>query len=214
MKILSIRPERKHLSGVEFSEEYLPKGAKTNAQGLLLLDSDYIEEAKIKVGQVYEYTDIDKMFVESEKRRAKSRALWYLSRRDYASGELIKKLSESFPHAAAEYATARMCELGLIDDLRYARALAERLINLKGNPTSVTVRLMVQKGVDKELAQQVVAEREDNPKDVIKKLIENKYMCYLTDEKGFIKVYNALVRKGFSYSDVRRVLDTYRNSDY
>ena len=50
MKILSIRPERKHLSGVEFSEEYLPKGAKTNAQGLLLLDSDYIEEAKINGG--------------------------------------------------------------------------------------------------------------------------------------------------------------------
>ena len=73
---------------------------------------------------------------------------------------------------------------------------------------------MVQKGIEKELALRVVAEREDNPKDVIAKLIENKYYRYLTDEKGFIKVYNALVRKGFSYSDVRCVLDTYKNSDY
>ena len=214
MKILSIRPERKHLSGVEFSEEYLPKGAKTNAQGLLLLDSDYIEEAKIKVGNVYDYTDIDYIFIESEKRRAKSRALWHLSRRDYASGELVKKLCESYPRIAAEYAVARMCELRLIDDERYATALAERLINQKGNPPNITVRLMVQKGIEKELALRVVAEREDNPKDVIIKLIENKYYRYLTDEKGFIKVYNALVRKGFSYSDVRRVLDTYKNSDY
>ena len=51
MKIVSIRPERKHLSGIEFSEAYLPKGAKCNKQGLLLIDSDYIEEAKIKVAE-------------------------------------------------------------------------------------------------------------------------------------------------------------------
>ena len=183
MKVISIRPERKHLSGVEFSEDSLPQGAKKNPQGLLLLDSDYIIEAKIKVGNEYDYTDIDYMYMQSEKRRAKSRALWYISRRDYASGELLKKLCENFPYEASEYAVARMCELGLIDDLRYAKAVAENLINVKGNSPAIAVRLMVQKGVDKSLAQEVVLERDDNPKDVIKNLIENKYYRYLKDEK-------------------------------
>ena len=214
MKILSIRPERKHLSGIEFSEAYLPKGAKCNKQGLLLIDSDYIEEAKIKVGQVYEYTDIDEMYIESEKRRAKSRALWYLSRRDYASGELVNKLAQNFPHAAAEYAVCRMCELGLIDDRRYAEALAETLINIKGNAPKVAIMLMRQKGVDKELALEVVSSREDNLKEVIEKLIENKYERYLVNEKGFNRVYNALVRKGFSYGDVCRALEKYKQTDY
>ena len=63
-----------------------------------------------------------------------------------------------------------MCELGLIDDRRYAEALAETLINIKGNAPKVAVMLMRQKGVDKELALEVVSSREDNLKEVIEKV--------------------------------------------
>ena len=53
-----------------------------------------------------------------------------------------------------------------------------------------------------------------NLKEVIEKLIENKYERYLVNEKGFNKVYKALIRKGFSYGDVRRVLEKYKQTDY
>ena len=39
--------------------------------------------------------------------------------------------------------------------------------------------------------------------------MERKYERYLTDEKGVKKVKNALLRQGWSYSEVNAVLDLY-----
>ena len=50
------------------------------------------------------------------------------------------------------------------------------------------------------------------PKEQILALLQGKYAYKLTAERGFEKVYAALVRKGFSYSAVRQAMKKY-NSD-
>ena len=212
--ITAIMPRRKHLCGIKFSEEYIPEGARTDATGLLALDSDYIEEIGLKEGQEYEYSDIERMVFESDKRRAKNKALWLISRRDYSSNEMLKKLSEEFSFEASQSAVAKMCELSFIDDRRYAKHLAEKLIDIKGFAPKSAKFEMMKKGIDRELAEEILMERDDDPRESVKMLIEEKYKKYLVDEKGTRKVINALLRKGFSYGDIRTALEPYIEDNY
>lgn len=213
MILLEITPQRKHLTALRFSEKYLPAGAKEQKDGLLYLDSDFCIEKRLSKGKEFTCEQIDVLYLESEKRRAKAKALWLLSRRDYPSGLLQKKLKETFLSEAADYAVCRMVELGLVNDLSYAKALAESLINVKGVAPRQAPYIMAEKGVDLTLAKEVVAEREDNPIDSITRLVETKYLRKLKEPKGKEKVFAALVRKGFGYSDVRSVLDKYLSDE-
>lgn len=213
MILLEITPSRKHLTALRFSEEYLPEGAKPQKDGLIYLDSDFCVEKKLAKGNEFDYHEIDELYLESEKRRAKSKALWLLSRRDYPSGLLQKKLSETFNSEAADYAVCRMVELGLVNDTVYAKALAESLIKYKGVAPKHAPYLMAQKGVDLELAKEVVEMREDDPKESIAHLLETKYARKLSEPKGSEKVFAALVRKGFSYSDIRAVMEKYASDE-
>lgn len=214
MVLLEITPSRKHLTALRLSEEYFPLGLKPTPDGRVYLDSDFCLEKKLKSGISITYEELDALYLESEKRRAKSKALWLLSRRDYPSGLLQKKLKETFLPEAADYAVCRMVELGLVNDLSYAKALAETLIKVKGVAPSQAPYLMAQKGVDLSLAKEVVGEREDDPRDAITHLVETKYVKKLGEPNGDQKVFAALTRKGFSYSDIRSVLERYTNKDY
>ena len=214
MVLLEITPSRKHLTALRFSEEYLPEGAKLQKDGLIYLDSDFCVEKKLAKGTNFTEEEIDELYLESEKRRAKSKALWLLSRRDYPSGLLQKKLKETFAESAADYAVCRMVELGLVNDLAYAKALAESLIKYKGIAPRQAPYVMAEKGVDLGLAKEVLAERDDDPKESIKHLVETKYLRKLSEPKGNEKVFAALVRKGFGYSDIRSVLEQYTKEEF
>ena len=47
----------------------------------------------------------------------------------------------------------------------------------------------------------------------LRTLIEKKYLRYLDDEKGVNRVKNALVRLGYDYSDINRVLKEMSEDD-
>lgn len=214
MQLVNISVRRKHLTALKFSEPYLPEGAKPNEEGVLLIDSDLCIEKRLNIGMQLDSQDIDELFLESEKRRAKSYALWLLSRRDYSSGEMHKKINQKHSESVSDYTVCRMVELGLIDDVTYAKRLAESLINEKGVAPRQAVYLMANKGVDLQLAKEVLAERADDPRENIKRLVDTKYARKLRLEGGAEKVFSALIRKGFSYEDVRSVLSQLTENEY
>lgn len=72
---------------------------------------------------------------------------------------------------------------------------------------------MRQKGISKELANEILADYEDTVQERLKDLIECKYAGRLEDEDGVRKVKNALVRNGYSYKDVNIALEEYLNDD-
>lgn len=207
--VLEIKPPKKHLCAVFLDTDALPPDAPIDASGHLVLDSDYCEEIHLKAGQCFSDEELEALAAESERRRAKSRALWLLSRQNYCSGALLKKLSAVFSLDAAEYATARMCELKLIDDKAYAERLAEVMINEKKIAPKRAPYLMAAKGVDLQLAKETVLARADDPKVQIAELIERKYSAKIRDPKGAERTVAALQRKGFSWSDIRAVMRKY-----
>ena len=52
----------------------------------------------------------------------------YLSLRDHAAGELYQKLCRKFDAHSAAYAVARARELGLLNDVSFARRRAAELL--------------------------------------------------------------------------------------
>lgn len=207
MVLTNISVRRKHLTALRFSEDYMPIGAEKSDDGCLLIDSDYCVQKNLKCGQSFTEQEVDELSLESQKLRAKSKALWLLSRRDYSSGELQKKLKEKFTGEASDHAVYRMVELGLVNDQAYAKRLAEMLINVKGVAPRQAPYLMAQKGVELSLAKEVVSEREDDPRETIRRLIETKYARKLKEPRGTEKVFAALQRKGFGFADIRAVLE-------
>ena len=144
---------------------------------------------------------------ESLEKLAKERALQLLSGRSYTEKRLYDKLLE---HVGDEEisagAVARMIELGLVDDLGYARRYAADCVNLKGFSQSRTAAALRDRGIGKEIIEQVLDSMEENPQPVIARIIMRKYRRYLDDEKGVKKTVNALQRLGYSFGDIRAVL--------
>lgn len=142
-------------------------------------------------------------------RKAKERALYLLDYKDYSYQELYNKLEVHYPQEVCFEVLSKLTKLGLIDDTKYAKRLAEKLILTKKYGLYRAVREMTLKGIDKQLAEEIASNYEDTQIDRVQELLNSKYSRYLNtnDSKDIVKVKNALVRMGYSYDVINQVLD-------
>lgn len=195
MKVAALKQLKKAITAVIFDD-----GSE------LLLDSELVIIENIKAGT--EIENIEELKYQSDFKRAKSRALWYLSRSDHSEKALLDKLRRGdFSEKACRDAVDRMIELGLINDEAYGSRMAEYLSQSNVSKREAEAKL-VTRGIPRQLAHELVASEEDEC-DKIKYLLEHKYANKLSDEESVKKVFAALIRKGFSYSDVKSALKDY-----
>ena len=206
MRITEVRKRRKSLFAILFEGELSIKGAETDSQGVLLLDAGLVAEKNLSADTELSVAEIEQLVCESQYRRAKSRALWYLSRGDLSEKELYLKLKKVFSEQASRAATDKMVEYGYINDERYAARLAEALLLGKKVGVAEARAVMASKGIDREVAKYALMDVECDTVSVIKELINKKYKNRLAEEKGAQKVIAALARRGFSFSDIREAL--------
>ena len=130
-----------------------------------------------------------------------------LSRRLHSKKELYLKLLQKYPKEAAQSACDRLEELLMLDDedfaLRYAKELYERK---KYAPRRIEQELKL-KGISSEIAQNAVAALDKEDYNRIILLLNTKYQTNFTTEKGIKRTVNALLRMGYSYSDIKKALD-------
>ncbi len=91
------------------------------------LDEDTFAAAALHQDDELEDWQIEELRKKSETRRALDKAMDYLSLRDHAAGELYQKLCRKFDAHSAAYAVARAGELGLLNDVSFARRRAAEL---------------------------------------------------------------------------------------
>ncbi len=195
MKIVRISPRRKHLTALILEDE-----------SELLIDSEIVAIKNLSAGSVID--NASDLLFESDKKRARSRAMWYLSRQDHSEKALYDKLIKGgFSPEASRAAVDRMVELGLIDDERYAARLCE-FYSEAGKSLREQYEKLILKGVPSDIARTLTAKNGDET-DKIRRLIETKYASKLQSDEGVQKVYAALIRKGFSFSDVKVALREY-----
>lgn len=142
-------------------------------------------------------------------RKARERALYLLDYRDYCFIELYKKLEANYEESVCLEVLRWLCDCGLVDDRRYANRLGEKLIVSKGFGYYRAKQEMLMKGLDRELVEEVLSQYEEDTLSRLEELVEKKYAHKIVDKKSLARVKNALVRQGYTYSDVNSVLSGY-----
>ena len=141
-------------------------------------------------------------------KRAKKRAMHLLERMDRTEAELRKKLLESeYPEDLAEDAIAYVKSFHYVDDARYA----DCYVRLRGEGKSRGKLLaeLQQKGVDRELASQVLSEYEDERDEaqMIRELMEKRHYdpqtASLQEQR---RMYGYLMRRGFQSTDIYKAI--------
>ena len=172
------------------------------------MDSDFWYSEKYRNLKEIDEEELTELLCAVSFRRAYNKGLDFLSRRPYGTKELVKKLCEKgYEKEAAQAACERLTELGLLNDEEYARILANELFERKNYSTKRILQELVFRGIDREIAQNAVAALDNSAPNRIILLIQKKYLNKIGDEKGRRRTVDALLRLGYSYSDIKSALN-------
>ena len=138
---------------------------------------------------------------------ARKKALSLLERRDYGSAELAAKLVEKGASPSdAEAAVARMVEYGFVNDENYAAMVARHYAAKGFGPARIREELR-RRRLDRELWDAALDAAPENS-EAAYRLFAAK-MRGGCDKDAVRKAAAALVRRGFSWEDVRAAAERY-----
>lgn len=170
---------------------------------VITTDVDYWAEIFIPDGTDIDDEEWQALFEKINYRKAFNKCADLLSRRDHSIKELRDKLLRTVDGVSADKAIDKFIEMGYLDDEKFALNYAEHLLKNKFFSKNHIKQELFYKGIDKEIISDVLEELEfDNTQAVIN-IINKSYLNKLKAEGGKNKVINALMRKGFSYSDIK-----------
>lgn len=171
-----------------------------------LVDTQTLLQHHIQAGSELDEEALEQLLQESRRRRAQEKALWLLSYREHSKAELTRKIAAKTDWEAAQGAAQRMEELGLVDDLRYARLYAQSLFEKKHFSRKRAAYEMSCKGLSKEIIEQVLEEVHPDHDQLLDEIIQKKYTPLPNEEKGRRRMTAALARLGYSYEEIRSAL--------
>ena len=203
MTITDIKKGRKYLSAIYIDGELA-----------VHLDTRVVLEENVRAGKEITDERLKELIEISNVRRAKEKALWLISYRDHSKKELVQKIAKTADKESAEIAVDRMEELGLVNDEKYARRYLDQLINIKHLSKNAAKYKLLEKGINRNLIDEILCETETDPQEHIRAIIERKYLKNLSDEKGKRRCFAGLQRMGYSYSDINSVLKEYIEDEY
>lgn len=171
------------------------------------VDADTLALSGLRVGDEITRQAFDDLCAQSDLARAKSRALFLLNRRSYSKKELIEKVRAASGAQAAQAAVDRMEELGLVNDLDYARRFAADCLHLKKYGVARILQELCRRGIDRDTARLALEPlAPEDPAEQIAALLQTKFSRNREDEKGKRRTIAALQRMGYRWDDIRRAM--------
>ena len=173
------------------------------------VDSDYWYSEKYRNYKEINEEELTELLDAVSFRRAYNKGLDFLSRRPYGTKELVKKLCEKgHEKEYAEKACERLLELGLLNDEEYARILANDLLERKNYSIKRIKQELGFRGISRDIIENTIDLLDNDPVPRIIILIKKKYINKINDEKGRKRTVDALLRLGYSYSDIKSALNS------
>ena len=195
MLVTAVEKRKKGMSALFVEGEYL-----------MSVDTVTLMSSGIKAGADVSEDELGELKEKSDINRAKEKALYLIEYRARSRREITDKLVPLYGEAAAEAGVERLEELGLINDEDFARDLARQLMERKKYSAGRTVFELVKKGIDKELAEEITEELDDDPSARITEILNTRYRGRLSDEKEVNRAVNGLRAMGYSWYDIRDAL--------
>ena len=151
-------------------------------------------------------------------RRAFNSALNSLDYRDHSEKEIRAKLMRKHGAEYVDEAVEKLIELDLINDRRYAENYARELFEHKKFGKIRIKSELIAKGIASDIASETVNSLfEDEEPDNIQRIvdiIEKKYYNRMNDEVGRKKVFSALQRMGYTFSDIHEAMSEFSDDEY
>ena len=155
--------------------------------------------------------DISPEALEELKSRAEQRAAYesgvrMLALRSHARKELENKLRRKFDAQSVKAAVDKLYEQGYINDEDCARQLARELLENKHWGIKRVEKELLLRGIDREIVNMTLQGVDNDPVSRIIMLLDTKFRRASQDEGGARRVFAALMRMGYSPSDIKRAM--------
>lgn len=142
---------------------------------------------------------------------AKAEAASMLGRRPMSSADLRGKLKEKgATERETDYAVEWLTAIGALDDASYA-AMLVRHYSASGYGARRLREELRRHGIEKETAEDALAEAPP-AEETARRFLESRFKGKTPDEKEKKRASDALMRRGFSWEEVRTALRTYRTA--
>ncbi len=174
---------------------------------------EIVADHGLRSGLVISEEQFSEIISASERRKALQRAMYLLDYRPYSFKEMFKKLSGSYDDDTCFFVLNRLCELGLINDRRYASSLAEKYVEVKKYGLFRAKMEMKKKGLTDEVISEALEKYEEMTDDILFEYISKKYSDSFDDPDKIRKMKNSLVRQGYGYDEINRVIRRFECSD-
>ncbi len=183
------------------------------------VSEEVARELGLEVGRVLGTSEAERLEADDEKERAREAALRLLAVRARSEGELLDRLRRrGFADDVAAGVISSLAEVGLVDDVAFARAWADERMRLKPvGPRRLRQELLARR-VDSELVARVVSETygEHSELELARRAAQRRRRTGSgpTAAKERARLRSFLLRRGFSHDIVAAVLkETGEDSD-
>lgn len=174
-----------------------------DAEYKITTDVDFWSEYGVPNGTEIDENEWQTLVSDINYRKAFNKAADLLSRRSHSAFELKNKLLKTVDLQSAEKAVEKFTELGYLNDEDFAEELSEYLFKTKKYSRNRVKQELIRRGIDREIIYRVLSEDDTDAAESIISIINKSYLRKLGEEGGKQKVVAALMRKGFSYSDIK-----------
>jgi regulatory protein len=160
--------------------------------------ADVIAEMGLRVGHEEPLDDLAAAIDEAEPALARAKALRLLNYRERSVAELVTRLErDGYPDTVARSVAGDLEASGLVNDERFAHALARQLLEIRGLGRRRALSDLAAKGVDEDLATRAVDELVTASDDI--RRAEEMAVKLAPRLGGSVdRIASKLVRKGFA----------------
>ncbi|MBR2579154.1 MAG: RecX family transcriptional regulator, partial [Clostridia bacterium] len=121
------------------------------------------------------------------------------------------KLKNSSGEESAEKVAEKMQSLGLIDDRSFAVSYASELFSKKLHSVSKVKYELSKKGISNDIIEEIIEEISPDERQNIEKIFEKKHFD-INDEKNFRRTVAYCQRLGYSWNDIKSVINLYNQT--
>ena len=196
---------------------------KNNANRVnVYLDGKYsfavnkISAINLKVGQLINQKEIDQLLQDDHVENCYQKALKYIVFKPRTQSDVVNKLRKyDFDETTIKTTIRLLIEKGYINDHTFAQNWVENRSNFKPRSKKLITWELRNKKVSEEIINQIAGEMPDD--NELAKLAAEKYSRRLSEfeEEVFIKKLSGyLLRRGFSYSTIKPIVQQSWNNLY
>ena len=179
------------------------------------IDEETCVKTGICTGKRYSAEELERIREEAEVFDAKNYGFRLIAARRYSVYTLEKKLKErGYSDATVSAVSARLTELGYLNDEEYAKSYVNDAVTLKKKGSRLIARELAAKGIAREVIDRVIeqSKTEHGEEDLLTQLIR-KRLTDPSDRKAVKRVFDYCLRRGFGYEEVAHAMRQYTEEE-